>query len=945
MDPTQAAPPERIGRYRILGRLGRGGMGDVLLARDDRLDRPVAIKRLRSGLSSDLYPRLEREALAIAQLSHPAVVRIFEALDTDDGIHLVLEFVPGETLSEKLKSGPLPLDQLVNLGREVAEALSEAHQKGILHRDLKTENVMVTSHGHAKILDFGLAKLWSPANPGQDEHPSPAGLDESLTHTGWILGTGRSMSPEQARGESLDGRSDLFSLGVLLYEMATSHSPFRGKTPLETLSNLLTLEEQPVTDLRPGLPPDLASLIHRLMSKVPDQRPVDAETVGRTLSRLEADLGLGFSTAEERDAEPEPETATAAALDLSPQASGGDPFEDLPTGYSPSSDPWAAPSSEPRALEPTNLEPTNLEPTAPARITQPRGKVNSALIRRTLSVILLIATAALILVLLSAPRPTARRVAALEPTVIGADPEGRLAILGAGALDAAIGALVDLEQTGPIGPDQLRGVGGSALEIATANATDELLLIKVFELGGITHIELRRLSTRDGIVLWNRNLSVSSQLEDARQTANLVASEVKRGFKENTGLLSFGGDDRGSSQLKASDHDYRRFLEIQYRTRHQNLPFPEALQQLEQILETSPRLSSAHWLMADLAESLFTDTRQARYLEIARRHVRLAGEDRHWDPRPAVHGFRLALLAGDLDQAATLLETLSDTAPGEPEVLFNRSMLAQARGQTEEAITALERLVERRPSWRYLHQLATLEYRSGRVDAARKHFRQLLQRSPDNTWGLNGLLQLETLHGNLKAAETLALRLLELRPHRSFWTNLGVVRFLLGDYENALRAYEQAAELSPDHPTTLLNLGDSLQALGRNDDAERAFGRALHILSQRQENEVLSPQDRLNKAQCSAHLGDFETAIEETLAILEHADDDSELAYQAALVFALAGEQNSALIKARHALSSGMDARWFNIPAFDELRPLLSLDAQPASEQTSAASGEGKGMP
>ena len=926
MNPTPQQLPERIGRYRIVERIGQGGMGDVLLAQDERLHRPVAIKRLKAGLSSELYARLEREALATAQLSHPAVVRIFEALDMEDGVHLVLEYVRGQTVFQSLKQGPLPLDVLLALGREVAEALSEAHEKGILHRDLKSENVMVTDHGHAKILDFGLAKAWSSTGELSMDS-SPLESEESLTHTGWILGTGRSMAPEQARGEPLDARSDLFSLGVLLYEMATAVSPFRGQTQLETLSNLLTVEPEPVDALRPQLPAALVELIHRLTAKDPNQRPEHAGSVGRVLGRLEADSKHGQASEEGAPTEPAaPNSDRSEPVHIADTALG-----DLPTGYARPAPSPERPSANTPAPVPEPPPPPEKATTVgrqealslPAPGDRSFGdRLSRKTGRRVLAVVVSLVAATAILMMISAPSSKVRRVAVLEPQVISPDPEGRLAILGAGALDAAIGALVDLEQTGPVGPDQLRGVEGSPLHIASAHAADEVLVIKLLELGAVTHIELRRWGTEDGIVHWSRNLPISSQLEDALQTANLVSAEVKRGFREGRSL-PWLGDDRAESRLQATAHDYRRFLEIQHRARHQHLPFPEAIQQLEEILATSPRLRSAHWLVADLSESLFSDTRQAQHLETAQRHIRLAGEGYDWDPRPAIHGLRLALLAGRLDEATQLLETVSRIAPGDPEALFSSALLAQARGRTEEAITILRRLVAQRPSWRYLHQLATLESRSGQVDSARSHFRQLLERSPDNTWGLNGLLQLETLHGNLNEAEGLALRLLELKPHRSFWNNLGIVRFLLGNYEQAIQAYEQAAELSPDHPTTLLNLGDSLQAMGRDEEAEQAFRRALSLLDQRQQSETLGPYDRLTRAQCSAHLGDFEGAIEETLATLEFADEDSELAYQAALVFALAGEQQSALIKAKHALGSGMDARWFHIPAFDDLRPVL----------------------
>src|SRR5262249_6210032 len=198
--------PRATGAYRIEERLGAGGMGEVYRASDERLDRSVAVKLIRPESSGDsrARERLRREARAAAGLSHPLVVQVFDIVELGESEAIVMELVQGEPLSRLLHRGPLDAATTVRLGREVAEGLGAAHERGILHRDLKAENVMVTPEGHAKILDFGLARSLDPA-------VAP------LTHTDAVIGTYRCMSPEQAQGLPLDQRSDLFSLGVLLY--------------------------------------------------------------------------------------------------------------------------------------------------------------------------------------------------------------------------------------------------------------------------------------------------------------------------------------------------------------------------------------------------------------------------------------------------------------------------------------------------------------------------------------------------------------------------------------------------------------------------------------------------------------------------------------------------------------------------------------------------------
>ena len=207
--PCEAA---RLGGYRIEASLGPGGMGEVFLAWDERLHRYVALKRIRRELLGDEHhrARFRREARAAARLSHAAIVQVHDLLETGEGDWLVMEHVAGRSLGELLAQGPLPLDQVLQLGRDVAEGLAEAHAKGLIHRDLKPANVQVTSGGRAKILDFGLARmLWLEVPAGE----GGGGQPEMLTQDGALLGTVHAMSPEQASGRQVDHRSDLFALG------------------------------------------------------------------------------------------------------------------------------------------------------------------------------------------------------------------------------------------------------------------------------------------------------------------------------------------------------------------------------------------------------------------------------------------------------------------------------------------------------------------------------------------------------------------------------------------------------------------------------------------------------------------------------------------------------------------------------------------------------------
>lgn len=282
---------ERVGPYRLETPLGAGGMGTVWRAWDERLRRQVAVKRILSGSVPHARERLLREARAAARLNHPAIVQVYDLVERGDDEWIVLELVHGRTLRGLLdEEGPLALAHAVQLGREIAEGLSEAHLQGILHRDLKTSNVMVTPAGRAKILDFGLAKQIAEPDP-----EDAAGAELSLSAPGTILGTVHAMSPEQAQGLRLDTRSDLFSLGSLLYEALTGEPPFRGACARETLTRILTFEPPPIARVRPEVPGALSDLIRRLLEKEPADRPGSAREVADSLSAVLAALPAGAS--------------------------------------------------------------------------------------------------------------------------------------------------------------------------------------------------------------------------------------------------------------------------------------------------------------------------------------------------------------------------------------------------------------------------------------------------------------------------------------------------------------------------------------------------------------------------------------------------------------------------------------------------------------------------
>jgi len=263
---------QRLGPYEILSAVGAGGMGEVYRARDTRLDRIVAVKVLPGHLADkpELRERFEREARTIASLNHPHICTLYDVGREGGTDYLVMEYIEGETLAQRLAKGALPLEWTLQYAIEIADALDKAHRKGITHRDLKPGNIMLTKPG-TKLLDFGLAKLAQDAAPVTPESQLPT-MKDAITAQGTILGTLQYMAPEQVEGKEADARTDIFAFGVVVYEMATGKKAFEGKSQASLMAKILETDPAPMSALVPMTPPALDRLVKKCLAKEPDRR-------------------------------------------------------------------------------------------------------------------------------------------------------------------------------------------------------------------------------------------------------------------------------------------------------------------------------------------------------------------------------------------------------------------------------------------------------------------------------------------------------------------------------------------------------------------------------------------------------------------------------------------------------------------------------------------------
>src|SRR6266581_3999556 len=274
-----------IGHYRIESLIGVGGMGEVYLARDERLGRKAALKLLPDSLTTDetQLSRFKNEARSASALNHPNILTVYEIGAEGNRQFIATEFIEGVTLRASLAYGRMNLHAALEIAVQVASALAAAHDAGVVHRDIKPENVMLRPDGYVKVLDFGIAKLTEQRRASDDHTGETTALLQ--TRPGLVLGTAHYMSPEQARGQKVDARSDIWSLGVVLYEMVGGSPPFRGETPSDCIASILTTEPPPLSGVLPGVPLKLESILQKALRKNSDERY-------QTIKEMLADLRI-----------------------------------------------------------------------------------------------------------------------------------------------------------------------------------------------------------------------------------------------------------------------------------------------------------------------------------------------------------------------------------------------------------------------------------------------------------------------------------------------------------------------------------------------------------------------------------------------------------------------------------------------------------------------------
>jgi eukaryotic-like serine/threonine-protein kinase len=839
---------ERLGPYRLVERLGVGGMGEVYLAIDERLDRRVALKRIRSAGDSSFErrERFRREARLAARLNHSSIVQIYDVLAEGEDEILVLEYVAGTTLRRLVDEAPLLPGRAAAVGREIAEGLAEAHRQGIVHRDLKSENILVTPAGRAKISDFGVAK--QPLD------------DDGLTASGMVMGTTRSMSPEQARGEPVDFRSDLFSLGVLLYEALGGRSPFAGANQLSTVQRILHTEPEPLSLAVPAVPKEFADLVHRLLAKEPHLRPRSAAEVAAALAAWADAPGSG---------------------------------DDQPT--------WV----EGRPASVSTARPGAAVPLTPSAARRSRRRLFISLA----GLLALGGGFAAYFALRPTPPPLA--VAVLAPSLAGTTGAGDSALLTAGLRVAELQVISGLAGVAAKSPEEIDSASGTLRQIAHALAADELIATRLACHEEECQVTLQRIRGGEATLLDSANLTVRT--DDPLLAARAVAAKVRSFYPGRKARAGVG-------DLAVSSRDFAEFLRLSARFRERRAADLGALlDQVAALSSRAPQFLEARLLEAEIARYRFALSRDPADLERALASNQEARRIAPGDPRPLSLEVSTALGGGRLEVAETALAALDRLSPGDPMVLGQRAMVAHARGRPEEALRLSRAAAAGHRSIGRLYALAWLEVQQGETAAARATLEELLRRAPGHADGLSQLGYLELSNGNTARAAELYAELVRRTPRFAPLTNLGLARLLLGRYAEAADAFERAAALEPGNPVARLNLADARFLLGKRAEAETGYRAVLDLVA-KDPAAATNPQLLTVRGQALAHLGRGAEAVAAVQEALRLAPKSPQVAYESSLVYTLVGERLSAITTASRARSLGLEPVWFSFPWFEPLR-------------------------
>ena len=868
------AEPIRLGHYELHDCIGRGGMGLVYRARDTRLEREVAIKCLRTELFEAHYvERFKREALLLAKLNHPNIVQNYDFLEMPDQLALVMELVDGQNLQPYLREHIAPIAQRLQWLAQITEGLAVAHDAGIVHRDLKTENILINKRGQAKITDLGIAKS----------------QDFTVTLTDHVAGSYCSMSPEQAMGEAITFKSDLFSLGILAYQLLCGAHPF-GDTcnKLQTMQRIISHPPTAPQKYNPDLPAEFIDLLGQLLSKDPDKRPDNTHWVAAQFSKLKALNWQDESPSDDTQALTTPLPTGAKATRTQDHPTFDTRFIAMP--ITPKVSAWQKIKS---------YIATNASTFGSAAIS-----------------LLIIAG---VIVWQLQPKPP-KYVAVIPPTLTADGMQVPQQELIKNAIyEAEQQAIAQSNGYYLISRSEMLELGDNKpTTIFEATAADELLT---------TDIECKQTTCTATISRLVRS--------DASASAKIITSQKAKTELLTTDLAAIAELIHSSfeklygNQLIIQDqsiptHEYDTAIAI-YSDYLKNGANEAMLSTLGALSQSSKASLNIQTIFTEILLDLYYKTGDIKLLDQRVAFI-LDNQSQRISHLLNLHAIYLA--KRDFDQTRKIVAQLKSMDLGNAHLNELQAQTLILSGEYQQAIDILQRAQQLRETLSNNYALALAYFYKGDYPEANTHLEKILIFSPENykALKLKGIIALS--NGQTKEAIAAFGEILNKNEDISIMSNLGLAFLLEKKHENAFPLFEKAYLLAPENPSALLNLADAERLAGLAS-ANESYQKLLLMVEGKTDRESL-----LVAAQAYAQLGSFVEAATTIQKLLQINAESVETQYTASLVYALAGENNSAIANARNAIKNGLHPIWYDLEWFTSLcshkdfKTLLRKDSQ-----------------
>lgn len=829
----------RLGRYEIRSPLGAGGMGEVYLAQDTKLDRKVALKLLHAEVAAnqDRMRRFVQEAKAASALNHPNIITIFEIDQIDSTQFIATEFIDGETVRQRIRNAPLKLGEVLDVSVQTASALSAAHAAGIVHRDIKPDNIMLRPDGVVKVLDFGLAKLTERPEVVDTEAPTRVAVE---TEPGIVMGTVMYMSPEQAKGKHIDVRSDLWSLGAVIYEMITGRVPFYGETPTETLSLILQKEPTPLTRFSHEVPAELERIVNKALTKNREERYQSAKDLLIDLRNLRRKLEVDAEI--DRTVQPE--------------------FRDAQSTRSTSSDRSTPATASGMAAG-----------TATAGATQSASSVEyiiSGIKQHKLGALVaavVLAVAALALTAYLHARNTEVAVDSIavlpfENRSVDADTE----YLSDGLAESLIyrlSQLPNLRVTPTSVAFRYKGKEADALKAGNELGVSAVLSGRIIQRGDNLTISAELVDVRYNKLLWGEQYD--RKMSDLLATQREIAREIVEKLK-----LKVSGEEKGlAKHYTESNEAYQLYLKGRfYWNKRTEEGMRKSLEYFQQSIERDPNFALAYSGLADAYDLLGASDASGgmepneampkakaaalKALEIddtlAEPHVSLAHVlyyfDRDWtaaereykralelNPNyPTAHQWYAVFLmsAGRFDEALAKNRRAQELDPLSLPINMTLGWILLTARQNDQSIDQLRKTLEMDPNFILAHHRLGLVYeQKGKYEEAIAEFRQVVNLAPGKPLGIAALAHAYALSGKRAEAQRTLAELLEISKQRYVSpVSIALIYAALGEIDQAFAWLEKADQ---GHDGILVRLKvdprfDSLRSDPRFIDLVRRVG-------------------------------------------------------------------------------------------------------------------------